>query len=215
MSGAMTVDSAFESAYERARAFTIVTRERCEVLWELARSAPLGPCAEVGVYRGGSAMLLHAAAPHRAIHLFDTFRGHPAISEFDSPRAHYAGRFSDTNSDDVIRRVVGSAPSGYVQVWPGDVASWDMTRWPQPFALVHVDVDLYGSTRAALRAFVPRLVYNGVLVCDDYSEDDCPGAKAAVDEYVSDFRGAVSCEVSRAGQAILRSIALSHAGARA
>ena len=44
---------------------------------------------------------------------------------------------------------------------------------------MHVDVDVYQPTRDSIEYFYPRLVPNGVIVCDDYN---WPGARKAIEE---------------------------------
>ena len=52
---------------------------------------------------------------------------------------------------------------------------------------MHVDVDLYSSTRAAFEFFYPRMVSGGVMVCDDYGAPAyVDAAKRAVDEMFAD-----------------------------
>jgi len=49
---------------------------------------------------------------------------------------------------------------------------------------VHIDVDLYEPTLDSLNFFYPKLVKDGVIVCDDYGITQFPGAKKAVDEFL-------------------------------
>ena len=56
------------------------------------------------------------------------------------------------------------------------------------FAFVHVDVDLFQPTYDSLKFFCERLVPGGVVVCDDYGFNTCPGARRAV-EMVSQNTG--------------------------
>lgn len=193
-------DSDFESAYERARPFTLLPRERCEVLWREALAAPDGDFAEIGVYRGGSAMLLCAAAPKRQLHLFDTFEGHPRLQSEHDTHHHHAGRYSDTSANEVLERV-GGQTCMWVGEFPGRLAI-ERTWFPK-LALVHLDADLWRSTRDALRYVVPLLVSRGVVVCDDYGDADTPGVQTAVDECVREF-SALRLEVLPTQQAILR-----------
>lgn len=51
---------------------------------------------------------------------------------------------------------------------------------------MHLDVDIYESTRCALEFLDHRLVKGGVVVVDDYGFVTCPGVKRAVDEFVLD-----------------------------
>lgn len=194
----------FGEAYEIAKPFTIVTPERCELLWSLAHfEAPSdGDFAEVGVYRGGSAMLLRmASTPERQIHLFDTFSGHPDVAgEFDTDR-HPSGRFADTDALEVTKRVGGNL-AVWIGRFPGTIIHG--FGWTRPLALVHIDVDLYRSTRDVCALLVPLLVPGGIAICDDYDDEDCPGARRAVDEWVSCNPGVVDLTVASTGQALLR-----------
>ena len=51
------------------------------------------------------------------------------------------------------------------------------------FRFVHIDVDLFQPTKDAIEFFYPRMVKGGVIVCDDYGFDTCPGATKAMDEF--------------------------------
>src|SRR5258706_11791547 len=93
----------FEQAWLDAQnAGTLLGQERGRVLWDALqeREALVGDVVELGVYKGGSALLLHRAAPTRQLHLFDTFRGHPDVDRhYDDRSAHPVGRFSDTSEN--------------------------------------------------------------------------------------------------------------------
>lgn len=193
-------DAGFAAAYENARPFTLLPRERCEVLWREAIAAPDGDFAEVGVYRGGSAMLLRAAAPRRQLHLFDTFEGHPRLQSEHDTSHHHAGRYADTSAEDVTQRV-GGPLCVWIGEFPGRIISG--MSWDRPLALVHLDVDLWRSTRDALRFLVPMLVPSGVIVCDDYGDPDCPGVQTAVDECACDSPS-LTLEITPTQQAIIR-----------
>lgn len=69
------------------------------------------------------------------------------------------------------------------------------------WAYVHVDVDLYAPTLAALEYFFPRLVPRGVLICDDYGAPSFPGARRAWDAFCD--REDVPFVVLPTGQAVL------------
>jgi O-methyltransferase len=69
---------------------------------------------------------------------------------------------------------------------------WILDRFDEisekKFSLVHLDVDLYEPTRDSLAFFFPRLVEDGVIVCDDYGCSQFPGAAAAVDEFLVEHK---------------------------
>jgi O-methyltransferase len=53
------------------------------------------------------------------------------------------------------------------------------------FSFVHIDVDLYQPTLESLKFFWPRIQKGGILLCDDYGFESCPGARRACDEFFS------------------------------
>jgi len=159
-------------------------RERYN-LWMLARAARRfpGEIAEVGVYRGGSAMILAAAKQDAELHLFDTFGGMPATDP-QHDGGFSAGMFLDANLDAVKARL---APWRNVHFHPGlfpDSAK-DL-RGDIRFKLTNIDVDIRSSTLACLQYFYPRTVPGGFLVLHDYNDCGVPGVKSAVDEFMQD-----------------------------
>jgi len=177
-----TGDDAFDALYARVSARTVVSRARCHVLYQCALQARnvAGDGAEVGVYRGGTALLLREtfAGPEHRLHLFDTFGGMP---EVDPDRdVHVAGDFDDTSLDEV-RAFVGEGPElQYHQgLFPETAEGLEDAR----FAFVHVDADIFTSVRDSCAFFYPRMHSGAILVFDDYGFRSCPGARAAVDGF--------------------------------
>jgi O-methyltransferase len=54
------------------------------------------------------------------------------------------------------------------------------------FSFVHLDVDLYESTREALAFFYPRMSVGGMLISHDYVE--CAAVRQAFDDYFGEAR---------------------------
>ncbi len=152
-------------------------------LWSLARSVEHfpGALAEVGVYRGGSALILCAAKGHAHLHLFDTFGGMPQVDPV-SDGAFQTGDFADCTVAEVQAFLKGYQN---VHFHPGVFpAAAPAELKPQPsFKFVHLDVDLYSSTLAALEWFYPRLVRGGLIVAHDYGDITVPGVKRAFEEF--------------------------------
>ena len=55
-----------------------------------------------------------------------------------------------------------------------------------PYSFVHIDVDLYESTKACLEYFYPQLTPGGILISHDYSI--LAGVKMAFTEFMRDKR---------------------------
>ena len=159
-------------------------RERYN-LWMLARAAKRlpGALAEVGVYRGGSAMILAAAKGAATLHLFDTFSGMPETDP-SHDGVFSADMFKDAELNAVRERL---APWSSVEFHPGLFP--DSTKDLDPtlqFKLANIDVDIRSSTLACLQYFYPRTVRGGFLILHDYNDSGVPGTKAAVDEFMVD-----------------------------
>lgn len=149
----------------------------------LERSAIPGAFAELGVYRGSTARVLHKLAPNRRLYLFDTFDGFAAADVANDPSGAQAGGYSCSLEEvrdyvgraDAIRYCKGRFPETAAEVPSGET-----------FALVHVDCDLYEPTKAALEFFYPRLASGGHFIVHDYYSGCWPGVARAVDEFLHD-----------------------------
>jgi O-methyltransferase len=174
-------DDDFLSIYYQVQSHTLVDRKRLYMLYSIAlMSSQLdGDWAEIGVYRGGTALLLSLVKPsNRRIHLFDTFEGMPKT---DSKRdIHLKGDLEDTSLHKV-RSLLSDFSE--VNFHPGFFPETTDGLEGNLFSLVHVDADIYLSVLDSCKFFYPRLVNGGVLIFDDYGFRSCPGAKEAVREF--------------------------------
>ena len=146
-------------------------------LCQIAEMAPPGPFVEVGVYKGGSAILLAAIAQAqgRPIYLYDTFTGMPeATAGVDY---HPVGKFADTSAEAV------QAAIPYATFCIGTFPE-TLGEEPARIAFAHVDCDQYATTKAVCALLSPRMVPGGCMVFDDYPCLD--GARRAVDEAFGD-----------------------------
>ncbi len=143
-----------------------------------AATNPRADFAEVGVYRGGTALLLAKYKSETSwLHLFDTFTGLPAPTLEDT---HKEGEFAcDIES---VRRLLAEYPrvAYYKGVFPRDTAGSLIGKF---FSLVHLDCDLYDGVKAGLAEFSKRMVPGGMIVLDDIYCPDCPGALKATEEF--------------------------------
>lgn len=146
-----------------------------------------GTIVEVGVYKGGTAYLI-VSNTKKPVYLFDTFEGMPPVKE--GVDLHHKGDFADTSYEAInvllkgFPNVVcfkGRFPSDFIN--PAHV--YNVFPDSVKFSFVHLDVDIYDSVKDCLAYFYPRMVPGGVIVLDDYLEQNCPGAKLAADEYMA------------------------------
>ena len=174
----------FRRYYDLAAPRTLVSADRCYVLYTLLRQSIsiAGDVWECGVYTGGTAAMIAAVlrdhGSSKRLYLFDTFEGMP---ETDPTRdLHVKGDFSDT-SVEAVARYVGCADLCVIRkgLIPETFAGLESAR----IAFAHIDVDVYKSILDCLGFIWPRLTFGGFIVFDDYGFPSCPGARAAVDEF--------------------------------
>ncbi|MFO1284366.1 MAG: TylF/MycF/NovP-related O-methyltransferase [Burkholderiales bacterium] len=167
-----------------------------------AESLP-GSVAELGVYRGATAKLLHELMPGRTLWLFDTFAGFDARDLPGDPGATGGSfRFDDTSLDAVLRHI---GPSTRVRACPGYFPE-TATAVPatERFALVHLDADLRKPTADALGFFYPRMVPGGVIIVHDYGSRAWPGVAEAVDAFFADKPESPVRIPDRSGSVVVR-----------
>lgn len=143
-----------------------------------------GDFAELGVYKGESAWLIHQLSPERVLHLFDTFKGFEPDDlkhETGTATQYNWHDFADTDPAAVMEKL-NHHPNvklheGY---FPETTAGLEDTR----YAFVHIDADLYAPVLAGLRYFYPLLSPGGVILIHDYTHL-WEGLKRAVDEFAA------------------------------
>jgi len=149
----------------------------------LNRNQIPGSFAEVGVYKGESAGILHHMDQTRPFHLFDTFTGFPSGDlrvETGEAATYTPDHFADTHVRQVLEKIAGNENifihAGYFPDTAAPVRN-------EIFALVNLDADLYMPTCAALEFFYPRLSPGGIIFIHDYNHK-WEGVERAVDEFI-------------------------------
>ena len=143
-----------------------------------AQAAAKGDFAEVGVYRGLSAEVLCRAKGDKTLWLFDTFEGLPDVGSSDP--LFTKGTYK--SSLPAVRKRL--EPWQGVQLIQGFFPQSSDPVRERRFTFVHLDVDLYESTRASLEFFYPRMEQGGFLLSHDYGQ--ALGVKRAFDEFFAD-----------------------------
>ncbi|MBH32211.1 MAG: hypothetical protein CMD90_01000 [Gammaproteobacteria bacterium] len=147
--------------------------------------------AEVGVFKGHSARIIHNLIQQNNkklyLHLFDSFEG---LSDFGSKDKEDSVIKDDKSREEMKLFFKADAVSAVslnelnnTIVYKGWVPSKFEKVKDKLFKFVHIDVDLYEPTLDSLKFFYPRLKEGGVIICDDYNSREFPGARKAWDEY--------------------------------
>lgn len=180
----------FDSLQKQLRFFMLYQSALAAV-----KTAPYFDFVECGCFYGHSTYMLAKLLEQNSFtgqfHVFDSFEG---LSEFSSEDACEYYETDDQKSqirqhfasnEDRVRALL--APFKFVIFHPG----WIPTKFSEiadrRFSFISVDVDLYEPTSQSLRHLFPRLMSGGTVYLDDYGYRTFPGARIAVDEYLSDF----------------------------
>jgi O-methyltransferase len=167
------------------------------------RAVP-GDFAELGVWKGYTAKLLHHYAPERTLHLFDTFAGFDK-RDLSAEAGHTGHRidsrdFSDTSVRSVLEYIqpVRETVHCHAGFFPESVPQ-DLEK--KNYAFVHLDADLYEPTIQGLRFFYKRLSIGGFLLMHDYNA--WPGVRKAADEFSRDERLIIIPLPDKSGSALI------------
>lgn len=149
----------------------------------IERNIP-GDMAELGVYKGQTAKLIHHYAPEKVLHLYDTFQGfdgrdvayEATVDSRKTPR----GAFCNTSVEAVLRYI--SPCTGGVRIHEGFFPDSVLeSEQDLRYCFVHLDADLYAPIIAGLRYFYPRVERGGFIVVHDFNA--WPGARQAVTDF--------------------------------
>lgn len=183
-------DDEFLGLWAQLRDTTLVDIYRSYELYQLVRQVANvpGDILEVGVWRGGTGMILATAArrwkPAARVWLCDTFSGVVKAGKFDP--TYSGGEHSDT-SRTAVESLAGRLGIDNVTVLPGvfpdDTGPAVASR---SVALCHIDVDAYLSAADIISWVSPRVPSSGILVFDDYGFSSCKGITRLLQEHWSD-----------------------------
>jgi hypothetical protein len=174
-----------ETLIKKVKPYTLVHPQKLKKLIELVTpyEKVRGSMAEVGVFKGGTALILNHLKPESNLYLFDTFEGLPQPSNLDGQ--HKKGSFkADMNG---VKALFAGKPN--VKIYKGyfpDSIPVGFSR--RRFSVVHIDVDIYVSVMDCLQYFYSKMVKGGIMILDDYTAISCPGAKKAADDFCADKR---------------------------
>jgi hypothetical protein len=158
--------------------------------------------AECGVWKGHSAYLIASIIQNEfndSFHIFDSFEGGlsdkvdkdlvegQSDNEIKEEKLIFSSNLQD------VKRTLNNFQ--FIKYHPGWIPETFHEVSEINFSFVHIDVDLYQPTKDSLEFFYERLNNGGVIICDDYGLNQFPGAKSAVDEFISNNKYSFFYEV--------------------
>jgi hypothetical protein len=113
---------------------------------------------EFGVFEGASIRLIANALPTETIFGFDSFEGLPEDWRDGFPH----GTFKLARLPEVPKNVV------LVKGWFSETLKPFLAEHSENASFLHVDCDLYSSTKCVLDAFAPRIRSGTIIVFDEF-----------------------------------------------
>jgi hypothetical protein len=159
------------------REFTIIDPFRLGSLLDRLHAASVleGAIVECGSYRGGSAILMALALKSmgikKEIHIFDSFEGLPEPHD-QKDKGYKRGQFKADYAACVAKvNELGLADTINVHKgWFDDTITRFLDSRSVEIALLHIDCDLYASTRDCFSRLYPCVCNSGVVVLDDFND---------------------------------------------
>jgi predicted O-methyltransferase YrrM len=121
---------------------------------------PTGLILEFGVYRGTTIRLIARRCPSERVYGFDSFRG--------LPERWVGSRTAFTSMDRKGLLPAVPANAELVAGLFGDTLPGFLGSHAGPIGFVHIDCDVYSSTREVLAALRDRLAPGSVIVFDEF-----------------------------------------------
>jgi predicted O-methyltransferase YrrM len=131
-----------------------------DLLTYALKQAPPGLALEFGVFKGTTINHLAKQAQDRRFYGFDSFEGLPE---------HWTGsRYSPDNFDRQGRKPKVAANVTLIEGWFDKTLAKFLERERGRIGFVHIDCDIYASTKTALEQTIPRLAPGAVIVFDEF-----------------------------------------------
>lgn len=182
-----------QEALAKSASFSVIDQSRLELIARCAtrQVKSAGDFIELGVFRGGSAILLASIIKQyharRTLHLLDSWQGLPDLGDEDLGAVVKEGQFSQSSEDAVRARLDNMQLLEVCKTYRGWVED-TLPALEGPFSFVHLDLDLYKPTSFALSWLLPRMIDDGEIIIDDYGNKNLrrfPGVEKAVTEVIA------------------------------
>jgi len=182
------------------RELSVILRE-CEVM--LSAAPANTSIVEFGCYEGTASLflqrLLLALQKDSSFHVYDSFAGLPPKSEQDqSPVGEqfvegelYASKQAFVRNFQHAGLPLPAIHKGWFnELTPRDI--------PANICFAFLDGDYYHSITDSLRLIWPNLASHATIVVDDYQNEALPGARRAIEDWLSTRRAVLRVEASLA-----------------
>ena len=182
---------------------TFLYFDRLFTIYNAARSMPVRSNAvEVGAKKGGTTKFIDSIThPKCKIYCCDTFEGHVQIDKIKDGSVKL-GDHGNIKFEQVKKYLKNRKN---IKIIKGDILKTYQKIKLQNIGLVHLDVDVFIPTKFVLNKFFPAVKKGCIIIIDDYLNNNTPGVKLAVDQFVFNKKNKIRLYFSilLTGQAVI------------
>ncbi|MEO8145846.1 MAG: TylF/MycF/NovP-related O-methyltransferase [Betaproteobacteria bacterium] len=165
-------DEIFERNYAAVEPYTMLIKAQVRSIFDrlLEVQQLPGDLIEFGGCRGGLSFFLALCARElglgKRVHMLDSFEGLPQTDT--ALDGGFERGMMKSDLEEVLQLCAEFDLDGLLEIHPGWFED-SLAHMPPKaqFCLAHLDADVYGSTKTALRYVLPRLAPGGAVVLDD------------------------------------------------
>lgn len=179
-------DKEFYDLYKKNKKLSLLDVKKAYFLHLFAKETShlSGSIAELGVYRGaGSRIIYEALESKKKFYLFDSWEGLPKTDAVGDENWK-EGELQEADIDEVKKLLYEDDFIFIKGFFPQCLETFKMPE-DEEFSFIHLDMDLYTSTKDALIYFYPRMQKGGMILIDDYEVKACAGVQKAVKEFLT------------------------------
>lgn len=147
-----------------------------------------GDVVEFGCYVGTASLFMQRliAGSNKRLHVYDSFEGLPQKSDRDqSPAGKQFAQGELAASKDKLIKNFKQANLPLPVIHKGWFDRIRPSDIPEQIAFAFLDGDFYQSVMDSLKLIWPRLSPGAVVIVDDYQSESLPGARRAVDAWLT------------------------------
>lgn len=197
----------FPQLYALLRYESQLSKDQIAVLHTILGRGISGNVIECGAYRGGTtvfmARYLKKHQMKKKIYVLDSFAGFNVEGIEEEIRrglvvAQGRSAFTFTSADYVQSKIAKLGLDDLIEIVPGYFEE-TLQHISDSFSLGLIDCDLEKSTEFCLAMLWEKIVPNGCIVVDDYTNPGYPGARIASDRFLR----SITCKHSEVRHGLL------------
>lgn len=156
-------DDMIENELSRIKQESIIYKTRGGVMLDTLKLLEDGDIFEFGVFTGNSLRFISKHCPNKKIYAFDSFEGLPEAWPGVRSNTHKKGHFNvHGNIPNIDNQNISYIKGFFEDTLPSFVKNYD-----NKISMIHIDCDIYSSTKTIFHYMKPYIKQNTILLFDE------------------------------------------------